>query len=86
MGLVGRDLSLGTQILMKASVCGGDFSMRLIEQSISHHKQKGDLSNEMQKMKIQHSKQTSIEFYVDPEWEKPRGGKRRNSLFSLCLQ
>ena len=32
-------MSTGTQLSMKAPVCGGDFPMRLIEQLVSHHKQ-----------------------------------------------
>ena len=40
MSLEGERSSVVTQISMKAPVCGGDFSTRLIERSISHHKQK----------------------------------------------
>jgi len=61
---------------------GGNILMRLIERSISHHKQKGGLSNVMQEMKIQYHKQTRLGFYWKPKMGKSR--ERRNSLFSVC--
>ena len=68
---------------MKAAVCGGDFSMRLIERSISHKLKRG-MSNVTPGMKIQHSKQTSLGFYVETHNEKNHGEERRNSLFFMC--
>ena len=50
--------------------------MQLIERSISHHKQKGNLSNVMQDMKIQHRKQTRLEFYMKTQNGKNHREKR----------
>ena len=38
--VLGRELSVGTQISMKVSICSGDFPLRIIKLSITHHKRK----------------------------------------------
>jgi len=67
---------------MKAPIYGGDFSLRLIEQLISYHKQNGGLPRMIQNVKIQLTNIRRHEFLCgNSEWEKPWGGERKDSLY-----
>jgi len=79
-------MSVGTQISIKAPVCSGDFPMRLIERSISHHKQKGGLPRKISNVKIQSVNRHGYDFLCEnSEWEKSRGRERGMIHYFLCV-